>query len=193
MGLALVSFVFAKINSETHVNRIEPDRSGQMAEMQAKEEAKRKAVEDGRGEDVAQIRFAEDASGDFLDKAGMDEADLKYMESVNQSAEPDWKKAKKSRSTEGPGDDDLDSMLGGKEAIDGMESESLKEAAEPEPILMKDSDMAMAHRLDRLNLNVIRILILLAVLMVVFDYLGRANLYAVASIPSPFRAPGSTA
>ncbi len=186
LGVALLSFVCAKINSKTHVNRIEPDLSGQMAEMQAKDEARRKAAEDGRGEDVAQIRFAEDASGDFLDKAGMDQADLKYLESANQSSEPGWKKAKKNRSAGGQGDGDLDSMLGGEKAITGVATDKLKEGAGPEPILMKDADMAMAHRLDGLNLTVIKVMILLAILMVIFDYLRRANIYQIASRPFPF-------
>jgi hypothetical protein len=188
LGVAVLAFAFAKVNSKTHVNRIEPDLSGQVAELQAREEAKRKAAEDGRGEDVAQIRFAEDASGDFLDKAGMDQADLKYMESVSQSSEPEWKKAKKakkSRSSGGEEDGDLDSMLGGDKAITGVETDKLEEGAGPEPILMKDSDMARAHRLDGMNLTVSKVLIALAVLMVVFDYLRRANIYQIASRPFP--------
>lgn len=187
--LALVAFAFARINSETHVNRIELDRSGQMAEQRAgeraREEAKRKAAEDGRGEEVAQIRFAEDASGDFLDKAGMDEADLKYLENLNQSSAPEWKKAKKTRGEQTTQDDDLEAMLGGKEAVEGMESDALQEAEERPPVLMSDAGMAMAHRLDGLNLKAAVVMIVLAVLMVVLDYLGRANVYAVASRPLP--------
>ena len=71
LALALVSLLFAKINSETHVNRIEPDRSSQIENQQSIEDAKRKAVEASRSGDVADIRFAEDSAGDFLDKAGM--------------------------------------------------------------------------------------------------------------------------
>lgn len=189
LALALAALACATINSQTHVNRIELDRSAQLAEqaaqVAAREEAKRKAAEDGRGSEVAQIRFAEDASGDFLDKAGMDEADLKYMESLDQPSEPEWKKAKKTRGEEATQDDDLESVLGGKEAIEGMESDALPDAMEKPPILMSASGMALAHRLDGLNLNVIRVVILLALLMVAFDYLGRANLYRAASLPLP--------
>lgn len=183
--LALVSFACARINSETHVNRIELDRSGQIAGQEARDEAKRKAAEDGRAREVAQIRFAEDATGDFLDKAGMDEADLKYMENLNPSSAPEWKKAKKTRGEEATQDDDLESMLGGKAAVEGMEADALQEAEEKPPVLMSDAGMAMAHRLDGLNLKAALVMILLAILMVVFDYLGRANLYAVASRPIP--------
>ena len=185
LGLALVSLLFAKINSETHVNRIEPDRSAQMENQRAAEEAKRKAVEESRSGDVADIRFAEDGSGDFLDKAGMDEADLKYMESLDGGAEPEWKKKKKRRSGAGVEEGSLDSMLGGEQAMDGVEAPVLEEKNKRPPILMSDADLAMAHRLDGLNLNVIRALILMAVLMLVVDYLGRANVYAEAVMPLP--------
>jgi hypothetical protein len=180
--VALLAFAFAKVNSETHVNRIEPDRSEMVAEVQAREEAKRKAAEDSRGEDVADIRFAEDASGDFMDKAGMDESDLKYMDSVNKTSEPDWKKKKKGRSSGSSGDGDLESMLGGEKAIGGMESDSLKDEDKPEPIVMRESDMAMANKLD---LTTTRYLILLALVMLAVDYLRRANRYAFASYPLP--------
>lgn len=183
--LALLALLFAKINSETHVDRIEPDRSAQMQSQRAAEEAKRKAVEASRSGDVADVRFAEDGSGDFLDKAGMDEADLKYMDSLDGGAEPEWKKKKKTRGEAADGDSSLDSMLGGDEAIEGVKAEALEEKNERPPILMSDTDMAMAHRLDGLNLHVIQILILLAVLMIAIDYLGRANVHAEAILPLP--------
>lgn len=185
LGLALVALVFAKINSGTHVNRIEPDRSAQMESVRATEEKKRKAAEEGRSGQVADVRFAEDGSGDFLDKGGMDESDLKYMESLDGESEPEWKKAKKNRSGSKDEDGSLDSMVGGKKAIDGVNTEALEEKQDKPPILMSDADMAMAHRLDGLNLTVIRVLILLAVLMLVFDYLGRANVHAEAILPLP--------
>ena len=185
LGLALVALVFARINSGTHVNRIEPDRSAQMEGVRATEEKKRKAAEEGRGEQVADVRFAEDGSGDFLDKGGMDESDLKYMDSLDGASEPDWKKRKKNRSEAGDEDGSLDAMVGGKEAIDGVKTEALEEKQEKPPIVMSDADMAMAHRLDGLNLTVITVLILLAVLMLAFDYLGRANVYADAVLPLP--------
>lgn len=185
LGLALVSLLLAKINSETHVDRIEPDRSAQVDDARAKEEAKLKAAEAQRGGEVANIRFAEDGSGDFLDKAGMDGSDLKYMDKLDGSSEPEWKKTKKSRSGAGDDDGSLDSTLGGKNAIDGVKVEALEEKKEKPPIIMSEADMAMAHRLDGLNQNMILCLILLAVLMLIVDYLGRTNDYAQAAMPLP--------
>ena len=98
LGCTVIGAVCSKVNSATHVNRIDVDPSIAMAEVEARQEAKRKAMLDSRGEEVADIRFAEDSGSEFLDKAGMDEADLKYMESLNDDAEPAWKKEKKSRS-----------------------------------------------------------------------------------------------
>ena len=183
--LALVSLVLAKINSETHVNRIQPDQSARMETVRASEDAKLKAAEQSRGADVADIRFAEDGAGDFLDKAGMEEADLKYIEKLNDGSEPEWKKKKKTRSGAGEGDGSLDSMLGGEQAIDGVDAGALEEKAERPSILMSDADLAMAHRLDGLNLNVIRALLLIAVLMLVIDYLGRVNVSGDAILPLP--------
>jgi hypothetical protein len=183
--LALVSLVFATINSKTHVNRIEADVSKQAQNKSVTEDAKRKAVEQSRGANVADIRFAEDGAGDFLDKAGMDEADLKYMGKLDGAAEPEWKKKKKTRSGAGDGDGSLDAALGGDEAIDGVKTEALEIEQEKPPILMSDAQLAMAHRLDGLNLTVIRVLVLLALLMLVVDYLSRANRYAQAIMPLP--------
>ena len=183
--LALVSLMFATINSKTHVNRIEADVSVRKQSQSVTDDMKRKAAEESRGGAVADIRFAEDGTGDFLDKAGMDEADLKYMDKLDGAAEPEWKKKKKTRSGAGDGDGSLDAALGGDEAIDGVKTEALEAKQEKPPILMSDAHLAMAHRLDGLNLTVIRAMILLAVLMLCVDYLSRANVYAQAIMPLP--------
>jgi hypothetical protein len=183
--LALLAFVFAKINSENHVNRIAPDVSQQMQSASELAEKRRRAVEKDRGDDVADIRFAEDGSGDFLDKAGMDEADLKYMGKLESETEPEWKKTKKTRSGAGDRDGSLDDMIGGDEAISSVNAEALENKEEKPPILMSDADMAMAQRLDSINHTVIKSLILLGLLMLVVDYLGRANVYATAFMPLP--------
>jgi hypothetical protein len=183
--LALVSLLFATINSKSHVNRIEEDGSARKQSAIVSEDTKRKAAEESRGGAVADIRFAEDGTGDFLDKAGMDEADLKYMDKLDGAAEPEWKKKKKTRSGAGDGDGSLDAALGGDQAIDGVKNEALEVKQEKPPILMSDTHLAMAHRLDGLNLTVIRVLVLLAVLMLVVDYLSRANVHAQAILPLP--------
>lgn len=183
--LALAAFVCAMINSVMHVNRIQLDRSAQMAEWEARQEASRQAALDSRGDEVAQIRFAEDAAGEFMDKAGMDEADLKYMAKLEEPSVPEWRKAKKTRAGDGAPDDSLEGLIGDGEKTEGIESDLLEESEESSPILMKEADMVMAHRLDRWNLKLTRILILLAVLVLVIDYLRRANIYKQATTPLP--------
>jgi hypothetical protein len=76
-------------------------------------------------------------------------------------------------------------MIGGVEESEGVESESIDAATEKEPILMVAKDLEMANRLDVLNLKVIRWMIGLALLMVVIDYLKRANVYQEAYRPLP--------
>jgi hypothetical protein len=183
--LAVAAFVLAKTNSVDHVDKIQLDRSEQMAAWKAQQEVNRKAAAESRGEDVAQIRFAEDASGDFLDKAGMDEADLKYIEKLQGDGVPDWKKDKKNRSAGGADDDSLEGLIGGERAGGGLESDSLESATDAAPVLMLEKDLILANRLDTWNLSLIRWLIAIAVMILALDYLRRANLYREASFPLP--------
>jgi len=189
--LGLAALVCAKINSLTYVNRIQIDQSEQLAEARARREAARKAAEESRKGEVAQVRFAEDDADDFLDKAGMDEADKKYLENAGRIAaemegEPAWKKEKKQRS--GPRvDDSLEGMLNPEQESD--ESSSLDQLAAADeaaqPIFMSAEDHYAANRLDALNLRWIRILIVLALVFVVVDYLRRMNVYREAYLPLP--------
>lgn len=187
--LAIVSLVFATINSRSHVNRIEEERVAETVNELDAAAAKRKAVEEARGGEVADIRFAEDATGDFLDKAGMDEADRKYLDTIDESAEPAWKKQKKERGAAGAEEAGLDDTIGGEEVISGVASESLPAGDEQRPpIIMSGAHKATADRLDRINLNSARAAVLLGLLLFVVDYLSRANAYARASFPLPLPA-----
>lgn len=186
--LALVAYILAKINSLTYVNRIELDQSAEIAATQAKLDAARKAAEESRGGDVAKIRFAEDASGDYLDTGGMDEADRKYIEKVTDDSAPAWKQGKKQRSATREEDDSVESMIGDKEQSEGVTSAFSEEAEKRTPVLMLEKDKDLANRFDRLNLVLIRLLILAGFIIVVTDYLRRANLYAEAYLPLPLPA-----
>jgi hypothetical protein len=53
------------------------------------------------------------------------------------------------------------------------------------PIVMLEKDLAMAHRLDALNLKTIYFLIFLGIVMVIIDYLKRANIDGKASFSLP--------
>jgi len=185
LAAALLAMVFAKINSESHVNRIQPDQSSEQAAIRAKTEAKRKAMEETRSDEVADVRFAEDGSEDFLDKGGMQDSDLKYMESLGNETEPEWKKNKKSRGESGEEKKGLDAKLGGDKAVKGVNSSSFEEKKEKAPIFMSEAHKAMADRFDHLNHSVIEIMVGLAVLMCLVDYLARSNVYALAFFPLP--------
>ena len=184
LGCVVVAFVCARTNSKTHVNRIQPDCSEELAKRVAQEEARKQALLDNRGDEVAQIRFAEDGANDFLDRAGMDDADLKYFESQGGLGEPEWKKEKKTRSR-GGGDESLESEIGGEGVIGGIQSDEFDADESKEPIIMSEADLVMANRLDLLNLKLTLILLVVGVGVFLFDYLRRANIYGKASRPLP--------
>jgi hypothetical protein len=186
--LAVVSLAFATINSRTHVARIEAAPAAESANP-LDADAKRKALEQARKGDVADIRFAEDGADDFIDKAGMEDADRKYLESLDETAEPEWKKQKKQRGSTDQEEAGLDETLGGEEVISGVPADSLPpEEDERAAIILPEPDIAAAHRLDGLNLAASRVAILLGVVMLFVDYLTRANRYTRAFFPLPFPA-----
>lgn len=185
LSLVVAGWFGARLNSSQHVNKIQPDRTEELARRAAQEEARRKALVDSRGDEVADVRFAEDGANDFLDRAGMDEADLKYFESQGGFGEPDWKKEKKKRS--GSRDDDsLEAAIGGGgEVIQGVTTEGVGEVDGEEPIVMKEEDLVMANRLDLLNLKTTTVLVAIGLALFIFDYLRRANLHGKSSYPLP--------
>jgi len=180
--VALAAAILAKINSVTYVNRIQLDQSAEIQAAQAKQDAARKLAEKSRGGEVAQVRFAEDGSGDFLDEGGMDSSDLKYMEKIRQEGEPEWKKAKKTRAAGDKPDDSLEAQVGGQEEKKGV---AAVPEAEKKVIMMVASKKVLVDRLDAANLKLTRFLLLLAVLFVLYDYLWRANRPAEAFMPLP--------
>jgi len=188
LAVALLAYIFALLNSKLYVNRIQLDQSAEIAAVQAAQEEARKAAENIRGGEVAQIKFAEDSAGAFMDAGGMDASDLKTMAKLKEKAEPEWKKNKKKRAESGKQDDSIDDLIGGKTANKAAKSASPADAAEPaqeRQVFMLEGDRAMANRLDGANLKLIRLLLLLAVLIVVVDYLRRANIYKEAYMPLP--------
>lgn len=182
----LLAFACAKVNSVTYVNRIQIDRSEQIAEAQARMEAARRKAEEERADDVAQIRFAEDDADDYLDLAGMEDADRKYIESFDETATPAWKKEKKQRSGRRQEDDSVEGLLDTSEEQGGMDTGTLdEEVSEAEPIMMPENEVILANRLDALNLRLIRWLLLIGAGFVLFDYVSRLNVYREAYFPLP--------
>ncbi len=189
LALALLSSVLATINSRTHVSRIQAEVIETSADALMQEAAKRKAVEDARSGEVADIRFAEDGAGDFIDKAGMDDADRKYLESLDESKDPAWKNQKKSRGGAGEESADLDDMIAGEEPTKSLSTDAIpEEKATSVPIIMSEPHVATAQRLNTINLNLSFYSILLGIIIFVLDYLARANSYSRASFPLPLPA-----
>jgi hypothetical protein len=189
LALALLAFALATFNSRSHVSRIQAEVVEVSPDALMQEAAKRKAVEEAREGEVADIRFAEDGADDFIDKAGMDDSDRKYLDSLDESKEPAWKNRKKSRGEAAEEGDDLDDMLGGEEPAEKLSTDALPEEKETrEPIIMSEAHVATAQRLNSINLNVSLYAILLGAVLLLIDYLTRANSYAQAAFPLPLPA-----
>ena len=193
LALSVAALGCAKVNSATHVRRIQALPSAATAEPTSPEERIRQAALEGRRGDVAQITFAEDGAGDFLDKAGMDEADLKYLGGAEQAGDPEWKRQKQARSAGAAADaapeDKLTSQIDGSEAPTGVASEATPAPAEEAPILLPAAEVTTANRLDRLNLSGARLILMASLLLLVVDHLRRANDYVSAS--RPLRLPSA--
>ena len=188
LAIASCAFIFAKFNSSNHVDRIEVKQVAQNINQLEIAAAKRKAVEEARGGEVADIRFAEDGNDDFIDKAGMEDADKKYLDSIEKAADPAWKGNKKKRGESEKAGGDLEDELGGEEVISGVKSDALPVKEEREPIFMSQDHMNIAQRLDSLNLDACRWAILLGFIILILDYLTRVNSYDRSYFPLPLPA-----
>ena len=153
----IAALACAKINSADYVDNLQEDKSEQIAAAQKAIEEARLRKQKERAEDVADVHFMEDDRGDFLDEGGMDEADRAYYKDET----PEWKKEKQKRNLDAE-DNSLENMIGGVEAVEGVDTTTLESEKKPAPIILPVKDYAMALRLDAVNHKVIRILILLA-------------------------------
>ena len=187
-ALAVAAFVLAKINSTTHVNRIAPDLSEQNARTLALQLAAEQKILNEREKEVADVRFAEDQSGEHLDMAGLDDAELKRLEKLKQAATQALPRQKRERGAAATEDTSLEGMIGGGAQSKGVEVEVPGEEDRPPSAIMSEADLLMANRLDGWNLDLTRILIGLGLVGLFFDYLRRANLYREATVPLPFPA-----
>jgi len=185
LGFALLALLLGELNSQYYVSRIAVDQTEVVAEQMAARELARRQAEAQRAEEAANIAFAEDAAGDRLDKAGLDDTDLAYFESFGADA-PDWKKQKQTRDENAGEDDDLEALIGGTTEREGVEVEGVAQEQESrEPIYLSEKDMLAANRLDKLNLRAGFYILLLAGLFVAVDYVRRLNVYREAYFPLP--------
>ena len=124
--------LLATVNSNTYVSRIQVDQTEVVQKQMAARDLARQQAEAERAKDVANITFAEDAAGDRLDKAGLDDTDLAYFESFDEGT-PDWKQQKQTRGEDAGEDDDLQAMIGGTTEREGVEVEGMEEAKQRKP------------------------------------------------------------
>jgi hypothetical protein len=189
ISLALLAFTLATINSRIHVSRIEakvPDPAAHALEIAS---TKRKALEEARGKEVADIRFAEDGAEDFIDKAGMDESEKKYLDHISGNNDPAWKKQKKQRGEDAKNSNELDDLIDTEKPTEKLSAEAIPEPKESRaPIFMSEPEVTIARRLNKLNLNATLMALLLGISYLIADYLARANSYARATHPLPLPA-----
>lgn len=148
----LLSLILAHFHSTRHVSRLQVDRPPIESEEDAFSYAK---LLEARGEDVAAVRFAEDTQSDVIDRAGLDEADLAYFDSIAE-AQP----------------------------VKPVEETTTEESATA-IILVDEATFTLATRLNRWNLNLTKILLALAALLIGYDYLRRFNDPQKPSFPLP--------
>lgn len=188
--LAAVAVACSEINSLIHVDRLQPDRAAEVAAQEAAAEARKQgrlaALEQGRESQAAKIRFAEDAQGDALDRAGLDESDLAYLERIEREAgeetRPEWQQEKKAR---GGIEAELETLADRLDGDDDSPAGVDTGAADPEPIVVSEAELAMAHRVDRLSLGWARLLLLAGLALTGIDWLRRGNDYERAYLPLP--------
>ncbi|MBI1337219.1 MAG: hypothetical protein GC164_09690 [Phycisphaera sp.] len=186
VGVALVALGLARANSDWHVSRLRVDQSKQVEDQLSRQALARQAAEEARSGEVAQVRFAEDAAGEHLDEAGMDDADLAYFKSIEEEQTPQWKQDKQQRDEGASSDaDGLESKIGAEKISEGVEVKGLPQQADPEPILVSERDKTLADHLDSANLSIARTMVLLAIGVVVFDYMRRLNARDEAYFPLP--------
>ncbi len=185
LAMAIAAVVCARHNSSEYVSRVQTDPSIALAAAAEKQRQKEQAMIDARTDEVDNVQFAEDAQGENLDKAGMDEVDLKYMKAILGEDEPAWKKNKKKRGEAAEDDDSLESKIGAKVKTEGANVAALEEEAPPEPILLDEASVVLSQKLDFWNLNFSKYLLVVAILILILDYLRRANIYKEALWPVP--------
>lgn len=189
LAIALFAYLFATLNSRIHVSRIDVQSAENSSNPLEVAAAKRKALEDARSENVADIRFAEDGADDFIDKGGMDESEKKYLEHLEKTQDPAWKQKKKQRGDSAAESDDLGDLIDTEKPAGLLSTEALPEEKEAsKPILMSEPHVTTARKLNKLNINATYIALLLGISYFFIDYLTRANSYARAAYPVPFPA-----
>jgi len=184
-GLALVSLICARVNSSQYVARIDIDPSIMLAKMDEERKKKEQALLSSRTDDVDEVSFAEDSKGEDMDVAGMDDVDLKYLKAIQEADTPDWAKKKKTRGENAEDDNSLESAIGAKTKTEGADVAALEEEQAPEPILMDEASMVLATQIDFWNLETTKWLLVIAILILILDYIRRANIYREALWPLP--------
>jgi hypothetical protein len=166
LGMALAAFVLARVNS-AQVSRIETDRSDDIAaSRQVLADMQSQSHVDGK---VSGVRFVEDApaeagAGSAQKGAGQTGAVLEASAPAADSAgEPAYRKLGKQKRDAGK-----------RQPIATSTAAKVTEAL-PNVRTMKEADALRANQLDRYNLLAVRLVLLLALGLIVWDYGRRFN------------------
>jgi len=166
--LAVAALMFAEANSLA-VSRIELDRSAERIAAAEREKEMTRAEIEAMRRNASRVRFAEDSAADRLDVAGTEkDADRIEKSALELAAEqaPDPFAYRKEGKVE--------REAGKSRGLEEVEEMAEKVEAEEQTVRkLPEPDYSRANRLDIANLRITRIVLLLAIGMVLLDYLLR--------------------
>lgn len=180
--VALLAWLLAWVNSY-NVSMIQVDRSRENEEARQRQMQARADEMRALRERAAEIRFVEDGKYDYYDLAGVtaDEKKSIYeLAAEGKDIEPLYRKAGKQTRI---GSDREPS----RDTEDAADSEEEKAAlTAPRVKMLPEKDRVYATRLARLNLRISALVVVLALLMLLYDYFSRFNTTFECVLPLPF-------
>jgi len=171
LALAVAAWILAGVTSAA-VGRIRVDPS-KVAAPKAEDPAKTKAVEALKRR-AANIQFAEDSKTDALDLGGAGASEMQAVKGA--PAVEDYRSRGKQQRDAGKSRDDAS----------GDEAPEASPAVEESARFLPEADVIRANRWDRINLGLVRLTLLAAAVLVVFDYFRRFNRALDPVAPLPF-------
>ncbi len=179
--LALAAWLFASMNSH-NVSLIQADRTQELHEAKQRQLDARAAEMKALKERAADIRFVEDDKYDYYDLAGVggDEKKSIYeLAAEGMDVEPLYRQSGKQRRAGWSVDDG--------QATDFSEDVDPDTVAPSRPVkILPERDRASATRLAVMNLRMASIVVVMALVLLIFDYFSLFNTTFNAVIPLPF-------
>ncbi len=176
--LAVIAWLLASMNF-CNVSLIQADRTLELEEAKQRQMEAREAEMKALKERAADVHFVEDDKYDYYDLAGVEGDEKKSvfeLAAEGKDAEPLYRQAGKQKRDGAPD--------GGQETENDGELDALEQPASGR--VMPERDRIRATRLARLNLKTAKTMVLVAIFLLIFDYLCLFNTTFNAVLPLPF-------